>query len=175
MKVVTGKVRGSYVNIFNPRMNDFSGKEEYSICILIPKDDRDTVAKIQAAVKAVVAKKWSGKTPANLRTPLRDGDEERPGDPAYAGHYFMNLKSRDKPGVVDRNRDEVLHPAEFVSGDYCRVSMGAYAYDMHGNRGVSFGLGNVQVLEKGEPLSSRSRAADEFTSWGDDDDDDMPF
>lgn len=174
MKVVTGKVRGSYVNVFRPRMNEYNGREEYSICILIQKSDSDTISKIQAAIKAAATKKWGAKIPANFRSPLRDGDDERPDDAAYANQYFVNLKSRDKPGVVDVNRDEVINSFEFASGDYCRVSMNAYAYDRSGNRGVSFGLGNVQVLAKGEPLSSRARAADEFTLWGDDDDD-MPF
>jgi hypothetical protein len=48
--------------------------------------------------------------------------------------------------------------------------MNAYAYDVSGNRGVAFGLGNVQVLEKGEPLTSRARAEDEFDDWDDDED-----
>lgn len=169
-KVVTGKVRGSYVNVFRPRMNGMSGKDEYSMMILIPKSDETTVGKIKAAIKHVMAEKWSGKTPSNFRSPLRDGDEEHGVEP-YTGHYFMNLKSTDKPGIIDKDRQELIDSDAFISGDYCRVSMGAYAYDVSGNRGVSFGLGNIQVLAKGEPLSGRARAADEFDSWDDEDDD----
>jgi len=172
-KVVTGKVRGSYVNVFRPRVNDMNGKEEYSMAILIPKEDKETIAKINAAVGEAVKEKFGGKKPANLRHPLRDGDDERPDDENYAGAFFMNIKSQNKPGIIDKQRQEVLDVDEFVSGDYCRVSMNAYAYDVNGNRGVAFGLGNIQVLAKGEPLSGRARATDEFGSWDDDDEDDF--
>ena len=169
-KVVTGKVRGSYVNVFRPRMNDMSGKDEYSMAILIPKSDEKTVSKIKAAIEEAKKDKFGSKTPSNFRSPMRDGDEERPDDEAYQGHYFMNIKSQNRPGIVDKNRDEVIDTAAFISGDYCRVSMNAYAYDVSGNRGVAFGLGNVQVLEKGEPLTSRARAEDEFDDWEDEED-----
>jgi hypothetical protein len=50
-----------------------------------------------------------------------------------------------------------------VSGDFIRVSVNAYAYDAAGNRGVSFGLNNVLLDRKGEPLGgSRPSAAQEF-------------
>lgn len=171
-KVVTGKARGSYVNVFRPRMNDMSGKEEYSMSLLIPKSDDKTIGKINDAVKEAAAKKFGDKIPAKFRHPLRDGDEERPEDAAYKNHYFLNVKSQQKPGIVDKNRQEVIDSGDFISGDYCRVSMNAYSYDVSGNRGCAFGLGNVQVIAKGEPLTSQARAEDDFGDWGDDDGDD---
>jgi len=171
-KVVTGKVRGSYVNVFRPRVNDMNGQEEYSMSLLVPKEDATTVGKINAAVKAAAAKKFGDKVPAKFRHPLRDGDEERPEDPAYKGHYFLNVKSKQKPGIVDKDRQQVIDAGDFLSGDYCRVSMNCYAYDVSGNRGAAFGLGNVQVLAKGEPLTSQARAEDDFDDWKDDDEGD---
>lgn len=171
-KVVTGKVRGSYVNVFRPRINDMNGQEEYSMSLLIPKDDRKTVDRINAAVKEAAAKKFGDKVPAKFRHPLRDGDEERPDDQAYQGHYFLNVKSKQKPGIIDKTRQEVIDSNEFLSGDYCRVSMNCYAYDVSGNRGAAFGLGNIQVIAKGDPLTSQARAEDEFSDWDDDDDTD---
>jgi hypothetical protein len=170
-KVVTGKVRGSYVNVFRPRLNDMNGKEEYSMALLIPKTDTETVGKIKEAVKEAAKAKFGDKIPAKFKTPLRDGDEERPDDEAYKGHYFMNVKSANRPGIIDRSRQEVLDASAFVSGDYCRVSMNAYAFDVSGNRGVAFGLGNVQVIAKGEPLSNAARAEDEFDEWKDGEED----
>lgn len=169
-KVVTGKVRGSYVNVFQARMNDMSGKDEFGMAILIPKSDEKTVGKINKAIEQARKDKFGNKTPANFRSPLRDGDAERPEDEAYRGHYFMNIKSQNRPGIVDKDRQEVLDANEFISGDYCRVSMNAYAYDVSGNRGVSFGLGNIQVLEKGEPLTTKARAEDDFDDWDDEED-----
>lgn len=164
-KVITGKVRGSYVNVFRPRLNDLSGEHEYSMTVLVPKKDKATIAALRDARDTAIAKKWGDKPPKGLRDPLRDGDspdEEKSSDPAYAGHYFFNTKSKDAPGIIDTDRMELTNAGDFVSGDYCRVSLNAYAYDQKGNKGSAFGLNNIQVLGRGEPLSARARAEDEF-------------
>ena len=36
---------------------------------------------------------------AAIKTPLRDGDTERPDDPAYANSYFVNANSTTAPGT----------------------------------------------------------------------------
>ena len=168
-KVVTGEVRASYLNVFKPRISDFSGQEEYSLMILIPKRDKATVNKINKAVAAAIEHKWKNKPPAKLRDPLRDGDDEfdlpdtvEVGTEPYADHYFMNVRSVNGPGVVDKDLQPILDEAAFRSGDYCRVSLNAFAYDQKGNRGVSFGLNNVQVLRKGEPLGGAARPENDF-------------
>jgi len=178
-KVVTGKVRGSYVNVFQPKMNDLSGNEEYSMMILIPKEDKETLTRLSTAIKKAQSDKWGNKVPTNARNPLKNGNNEddlpesaRLGDEPYADHYFMNVKSKQKPGIVDKTRQAVLDPEDFMSGDYCRVALGAYAYDQKGNRGVSFGLQNIQVLGKGEPLGGRTRAENDFDDFIDKDSDD---
>ena len=51
-KIVTGKVRLSYVNIF--KKND---KDKYSLAILIPKSDKATIDKIKGAVDVVKTQK----------------------------------------------------------------------------------------------------------------------
>lgn len=177
-KVITGKVRGSYVKVFKAELNDLSGNMEFSMQLLIPKTDKQTVGAIQGAIKAALSKKFNGKAPNTWRNPLRDGDTETRDDgspmpDAYKGHFFVNVKSKEKPGIVDANRNDVIDSNAFMSGDYCRVSMNAYGYDQKGNKGVAFGLQNVQVLAKGEPLGGRSRAEDEFDDWEDDGNDDF--
>ena len=51
---------------------------------------------------------------------------------------------------------------DFVSGDYGRVSVTAYAYSQAGNNGVAFWLNNIQMLDKGEALGSKASAIDDF-------------
>lgn len=174
-KVITGKVRASYVNVFRPRLNDLNGEEEYSMQLIIPKADTATVGKIKDAIKEAANDKWAGKPPKGLRNPLRDADAEaqaadEPVAPHLKGCYFMNVKNKQRPGLVDKDKLEVLDAQEFQSGDYCRASINAYAYDTKGNRGVAFGLNNVQVLAKGDPLGNRTRAEDDFDEWEDDED-----
>ena len=97
-KVVTGKVRFCYVNVFEPTAMNEGDTPKYNICVLIPKSDTATIDKIKKAIeaakeagKAKLADK-NGRIPANLKLPLRDGDEERPDDPAFEDHYFMQTR-----------------------------------------------------------------------------------
>lgn len=166
-KVITGKVRGSYVNVFAARKNELSGEDEYSMMILIPKTDTATVQAMRDAISAACEKKWGSKVPQNIKVTMRDGDAEYPDKPEFKGQYFCTVKSKQMPGIVDRNRQEVLDQMAFMSGDYCRVSLNAFGYDTKGNKGVSFGLNNVQILSKGEALG-RARAEDDFDSYEDD-------
>lgn len=164
-KVVTGKVRGSYVHVFQPRLNELSGKEEFSMTLLIPKSDKDTVGQLKTAVEDAIRRKWGDKRPPGLQMPIHDGDGEKPNGGPYGeecvDHWVLNVKSNRKPGVVDANVRPVIDPTAFVSGDYCRVSLNAYAYD-NKRKGVGFGLNNVQVLERGDPLGGGSSPESDF-------------
>ena len=156
--------RLSYAHIWEP--DSVNGSEpKYSVSCIIDKDDKDTIAKIQKAIELAKEEgkgKWGGKIPANLKTPLRDGDIDRPEDEAYAGCMFLNANSRQAPQVVDKKVQPVLDQSEVYSGCYGRVSVTFYAYNSNGNKGVAAGLGHVQKLKDGEPLGSRVNAKDEF-------------
>ena len=176
-KIITGKVRFSYVNIFKSRAFQAGQDAKYSICLLIPKEDKATIKKIRAAIDAAVqdgiASKWGGKKPGNLKLPLRDGDVDRPEDPAYADSYFINATSQEQPGVVDRKRVKITDPLAIYSGCYIRASINIYPFNANGNRGIAAGLSNIQFWEDGEPLNGRVRAEDEFDALDDDDADDF--
>jgi hypothetical protein len=170
-RFVTGVVRASYANIMRAKRNEMNGKEEYSVVCLVPKTDTASVEGLKAAAKAAIAAKWPAGAPKGLRNPLRDGDTDtkQDGSPLgaeYKGCYFFNAKtdaSRNKPSVIDKLGHDLIDPDSVVSGDFIRVSVNAYAYDAAGNRGVSFGLNNVLLDRKGEPLGgSRPSAAQEF-------------
>lgn len=156
--ITTGKVRFSYAKVFTPSAAPGSTELKYSVSVLVDKKDKATLAKIEAAIAEAKevgkSKKWGGKIPAKLHTPLRDGDEERPDDEAYQGKMFFNCscKSDHKPGVVDRDLNPIIDPDEFHSGCYGRVNVNFFPYDSNGNRGVAAGLNHVQKLEDGERL-----------------------
>ena len=170
-KITTGLVRFSYANIWEPKSIN-GGDEKYSVSIIIPKTDTKTIAEIKAAIETAKQDgkaKLGGKIPANLKTPLRDGDAERPEDEAYKNCYFINANSKDRPQVVDKNVKPILDKDEVYSGCYGKVSITFYAFNTNGNRGVACGLGNLQKIKDGEPLSGRSRAEDDFTTADNDD------
>jgi hypothetical protein len=169
-KVTTGVVRGSYVHVFKKKLNNQSKEEEYSMQILIPKEDKVTLRKIARAIEAAKELKWGSKPPRKLTSTLKDGDNDEhipesaePGEAPYAGHYFMNLKNDTKPQVVDKYGREITSD-DFVSGDYCKVSMNGHAFDGDKNKGTTFYLGNVMLVEKGEPLGGggATKAEDDF-------------
>lgn len=170
-RIVTGKCRASFARLMAPVRNELNGKEEFSVMLLIPKTDADTINAIKGVCKEAIAGKWPTTVPKGLRNPLRDGDTETRSDgspmgPEFAGHFFMNCKadaSKHTPEIVDKQGRKLIDNDAIVSGDYIRVSINGYAYDASGNRGVAFGLNNVQLVEKGEPLgASKITAAQEF-------------
>ena len=181
MKVITGpNTRWSYCNVWQPKSIN-GGTPKYSVSLIIPKSDTKTIAKIQAAIEAAYKEgeaklKGNGKSvPALsvLKTPLRDGDAERPDDEAYKNAYFVNANSNERPGVVDRRRVPITDPLEVYSGCYVRASLTFYPFNTNGNRGVACGLQNIQKWCDGEPLNGRVRAEDEFDALDDADDEDF--
>ena len=169
-KVVTGKVRLSYANIFEPK--SINGSEpKYSVSLIIPKEDTQMVETIKQAIENAKERdkgKWNGKIPANLKTPLRDGDEERPDDEAYANSYFVNANSTKAPAVVSTEKDRSTGKAiqlgedEVYSGCYARVSINFYGFNASGNKGIACGLGNIQKVADGERLGGGSTAEEDF-------------
>ena len=110
-KVVTGVVRLSYANVWEPATWG-DGSPKYSVSIIIPKSDKQTLDAINAAVDAAIKEgvaKFGGKIPskAALKLPLRDGDTERD-DEAYKNSFFVNANSTTAPQIVDRSVQPIL-------------------------------------------------------------------
>lgn len=170
-RVVTGEVRLSYANIFEAKSIQ-GGKPKYSVSLIIPKSDTETLAKIERAIDAGIGK-FGGKRPnkAALKLPLRDGDIERD-DEAYANAMFVNANSTTPPQVVGTDLQPILDASEVYSGCYARVSISFYAFNTNGNRGIACGLGNIQKLRDGEPLGgNRISAETDFGGFTTDSDD----
>lgn len=177
MKVITGPdTRWSYANVWEAKSIN-GGAPKFSVSLIIPKSDTKTVAKIKAAIEAAYHEgesklKGNGRSVPALsviKTPLRDGDTERPDDPAYANSYFVNANSATAPGIVDADRQVILDRSEVYSGVYGRASINFYAFNSNGNRGIACGLNNLQKIRDGEPLGGKARAEDDFATDNDDD------
>lgn len=177
MKVITGPdTRWSYANVWEPKSIN-GGTPKYSVSLIIPKSDTRTVAKIKAAIEAAYHEgesklKGSGKSVpplATIKIPLRDGDIERPDDPAYSNAYFVNANATTAPGIVDADRNPVLTRSEVYSGVYGRASISLYAFNSNGNKGIACGLNNLQLIRAGGPLGGRASAENDFASDEDND------
>lgn len=177
MKVITGPTtRWSYANVWEPKSIN-GGTPKYSVSLIIPKSDKVTVEKIKKAIQTAYEEgqsklKGNGKSVPSLsviKTPLRDGDLERPDDEAYANSYFINANSATAPGIVDADRNTIIDRSEVYSGVYGRASINLYAFNSNGNKGIACGLNNLQKIKDGEPLGGKSRAEDDFATEDDDD------
>lgn len=175
----TGKVRFSYCNVFEPRVNDAdpSAKPKYSVSLIIPKSDTKTIARIQKAIDAAIqngiSTKFGGKDISKRPTfhmPLRDGDAERPDDEVYKDSMFVNATSTTQPGIVDKDGNRITDQTEFYSGCYGFASVNFFPYSTNGSNGIACGLNNLQKLEDGDPLGGRSSAESDFDVDEDEDD-----
>ena len=176
-KVITGpNTRFSYLNANEPKSIN-GGTPKYSVSLIIPKDDTATIDKIHAAIELAYKEgeaklKGNGKTVPALsviKTPLRDGDLERPDDAAYQNAYFVNANATSAPGIVDADLNPILTRSEVYSGVYGRASITFYAFNSSGNKGIACGLNNLQKIRDGEPLGGKASAESDFAIDDDED------
>lgn len=170
-KVITGKGRLSFCNLFKARVAQPGQEPKFSTTFLLPKSDIATKQKIDAAINAAiqqgVAEKWNNARPPVLGIPVYDGDGVRPSDgmsfgDECKGHWVFTASSKTQPEIVDINLNSIMNQTEVYSGMYGRISINFFPYTNSGKKGIGCGLNNVQKLADGEPLSGRSSASDDF-------------
>lgn len=167
-------VRFSYVHAFEPTAIEEGQTPKYSVSVIIGKDQKALLKKIDKAIDQAIelGKTKFGKAFENkkkLKLPLRDGDEEREDDEAYADSVFFNATSHKPPQVVGPNKNKIEDEEEFYSGCYGRISVNFYPYNKGGRPGIAAGLGNIQKVEDGDRLAGGPSAADDFGAAEDDD------
>ena len=171
--IITSEVRFAFVNVFKPRRAEPGKEPKYGITLLFPlpstlsgpalAEYEACMASLKAAAKAAAAEKWGDKLPPNLRSPFRDQADKAGQYEGYVpGALFLNVTSMPQPQVVDATVQPIIEPAKLYSGCYGRASLRAFAYDNSGNKGVSFGLQNVQKTRDGDSLAGRSDPSKEF-------------
>ena len=169
-KVITGETRWSYANVWEPKAMVEGAQAKYSVSLIIPKSDKNTIERINNAIKEAYNEglsKLKGNSKSvpsfeNIKKPLRDGDTEREGDPAYANSYFVNANSPNPPGIIGPDKMDILNHREVYSGCYGKASITFYAYNANGSRGIACALNNLMKTRDGEPLGSKATAEDDF-------------
>lgn len=166
--VTTGICRISYPSLFTAKASNLNPDPRFSCDILIPKTDTATMSAVSAAIQAATAegadKLWNGKTPANLKSPLKDGDERD--DPNYKGCWILRPWSKEAhpPKVMDTNLQPIVDQSEIYGGCYCRLNINFYAYDFNGQKGINCGFdAGIVKVKDGEPFGGgRTSAEDAF-------------
>ena len=180
-KVVTGKIRFSFVNIWEPKEPQGGGDPKYSVTLLIPKADTQTLGKIKAAMAEArenfCSRNGANALPAKPVHTLHDGDGMRDNGEAFGpeckGHYVITVGSKQKPVIVDNTGNPITDPGEVYSGCYGRASINFYGYSRSGKKGISAGLLAVQKLHDGQPFGTVGSADDFNDGYSDGEDDDF--
>ena len=167
MNVITPEFRVSYPVLFEPKKNDLNGKMEYGV-VAVFKPGTD-LSPLNKAITELLTEKFGtdkAKWPKPMRNPIRKCEEkEKDGklpDGYEAGGHFITLKATQRPGLVDENVAAIIDQTQFYAGCWARAQVNPYFYDQKGNKGVSFGLNNVQKLRDDKALGNRMRAEDAF-------------
>lgn len=168
--VTTGEVRLSYAHLFKPYAAMQGQEEKYSVTVLVPKTDVDTMNRIQTAMEAAkqrgISEKWNGQCPPIVPNPVYDGDGRRPSDgsefgPECKGHWVFtaSAKAEYPPEVVDAHGNPIINQSEVYSGMYGKVNVSFYPYSFGGKKGIGCGLGPVMKTRDGEALSGGAPSA----------------
>lgn len=175
-QMTTGKCRLSYVSVFAPKLMPDGTTEKYSVTLLIPKQDKKTLAKINAAMaaakEAFLAKNPGKKLPPNMPNTLHDGDSIKENGEEFGqecrGHMVMTVNSKNRPVIVYADKTPMTEPSEMYSGCYGRAVINFFVYNTAGKIGITAGLNGLMKLEDGEPLAG-GMVTD--SDWDDDYDD----
>lgn len=162
-----GGIRCGYLVVDQPKKNNLNGEMEYSLQMIVPKGSVSAKI-IQAEIQRVIGEKWGNNPPPHLKLTFRDADAEAEAkgkkvDEHMKNSHFMNVSTKERPGIVGPDGLPAANAAEYRSGDYFHISIGCFPFVLP-EPGVSFGLNNVQFVRKGETLTGRKRAEDEFDS-----------
>lgn len=170
--IITPEFRGAFVSVFKASgMKDKPDSvKKYSVrAVFLPNAD---LSAMKQQAQTAAQEKWGSNVPKTLRSPFRRNEElDNPviGVPDDAIVMTFSANEDRRPGVVDANLQDIIDEAECYSGAWYRAQVRAFAYEKSGNKGVSFGLQNLQKLRDGEPLGGRmpaSKAFDEVPSEG---------
>lgn len=181
-KVTSPKFRVSFPWMFEPQppMEGQQGEPKYSVVMLFDAEAQKTpeYKAMEALAHAAAKDKFGDKLKPDgqgwyhgLKNPLRDGAEKSELEGYGDGIKFATASSKMQPGLVNGKLQRIISkdvgPDGFYAGCFARATLTAYGYDKAGNKGVAFGLQNVQKVGDGEAFSGRVAAESDFEATED--------
>jgi len=156
--------RMAFLNCWSPASH-YGSEKYYSLTAIVSKEDVNAISTLTGAVeklKLEALNEWSGFSLDNIRSPIHDGDVEKPGNPIFQNALYINTKSKSAPQIVDFECNTITEPSEVYSGCFANVSMTLHSYNCGGVKGISAWLGNIQKISDGERIGGRVLAKEEF-------------
>jgi hypothetical protein len=168
----------SFPHLDTPQANqdpNSTSKPKYSGAFVITPEVQKTpeFAAAVAAARAAAVKKFGDKAPS---IPIIGGKgaairNDTAGKGYPEGSFVINARNESQPGVVYSTPDSKnpKQPARvpqdkiketFFPGAIVNVQVQAYGYNHSVNKGVTFGLQNIQFVAEGSRLDNRQNAED---------------
>ena len=152
VKFVTGVVRFTNVNVYQPISFKEGTTPKYGMTLLIPKSN---VAEIERINRAYADVKNFNQAYLNGSEPvfggLRDGDIDG-NDPHMVDYYFLNIFSREKPKIIDKDMNPIIDRDALYNGYYGRVSVTLYPLHGKAGSGIIAELNNILKLKDGDRI-----------------------
>ena len=159
-QTVTPRARLAFPSLFEARSFK-SQPAKFSAVLVFDKAAQATAEfqNLKKAASAAAKAKFGDKPPKTMKNPFRSGEEKEGTAGFNDDDVFITVSSKKQPKVVDRKKVDGVFPQitdeeRLYPGCYVRASVNAFAYDVDGGKGVSFGLNNVQFLDDGERIAS---------------------
>lgn len=177
--LLTPNFRAAYISVFKAsaqkNADGTMGRAKFSIRAAFPPTA--DLKPLKEAAAAAAREKWGDKIPKGMRSPFRLNDElDKPVPDIGEDWVIMTFSANEdrRPGLVDAKRQDIIDESEVYSGAWFRAQVRPFAYEQAGNRGVSFGLQNVQKIKDDKAMAGgRIPASQVFDAVEDTDADDL--
>jgi len=155
--IVTPEFRACFISVFKAtsmmNANGTASEPKFSVRAAFPP--KADLSGLKELAKKAALDKFGDKIPKAMRSPFRLNEElDNPvasiGDDWTIITFSANADRR--PGLVDANLQDIISEEDVYSGAWFRAQIRAYGYDKAGNKGVAFGLQNLQKLRDDDPI-----------------------
>jgi hypothetical protein len=151
--IVTPMATLSFPQLFTMKPRAAKGEPCFSCSLLFSPEVQKTpeYKALKNACKEVFVEKFGEAAFAKgIESPFRDASEKE--YTAYdEGWVYISPWTKNKPGLVDRNRNDILAPEDVYAGQIVRAYVNPFAWEFNKRKGVSFGLNGIQILVKDAP------------------------
>ncbi|VWC95564.1 hypothetical protein BLA39750_02197 [Burkholderia lata] len=162
--VITPEFRAGFISVFKATStkNDDGtmSAPKFSVRAAFPPNTDLSALKKEA--EAAAQAKWGNNIPKSLRSPFRLNEElDKPVQGIGDDWTIMTFSANEdrRPGIVDATLQDIIDSTQAYSGAWFRCQVRAYAYEAKGNKGVAFGLQNVQKLRDDDPIGGGNMPA----------------
>jgi hypothetical protein len=154
--ILTPYFRAGFISVFKPSKPTGSNQDpKYSIRALFPPTTN--LSDLKKAAEQVAKEKWPAGVPKTMRSPFRRNEELENPVPGIGDDWIVmtfSAPADKRPGILDAKLQDIIDEVEVYSGAWYRAQIRPFAYEQQGNKGVSFGLQNVQKVKDDEPLGA---------------------